>query len=59
MSMLGIWKERLSLVRLPAFDGQGFVNEIEKLVKEIEGIPAARRSKLIGYQKTAQETAGK
>lgn len=55
MALLGIWKDRLSLVHLPAFDGQGFVNEINKLVKEIEGIPAARRSKLIGSEGIHQE----
>ncbi len=56
MGMLGIWKNRLSLVHLPAFDGQGFVDEIQKLSEEIEGIPAARRSKLIGSDRTQQST---
>ena len=54
MALLGIWKDRLSLVRLPAFDGKRFVDEIEKLAKEIEGIPVARRSKLIGHQSEQQ-----
>ena len=57
MALLGIWKGRLSLVRLPAFDGQGFVDEIDKLIKEIERIPVARRSKLIGSGGVQQESA--
>ena len=48
LEMLGIWKNRLILVQLPAFDGNQFVTEIFKLVTEIEQIPASRRSKIVG-----------
>ncbi|MFC1845856.1 hydrogenase iron-sulfur subunit [Chloroflexota bacterium] len=48
LEMLGIVKERLVLVRLPAYDGQQFVAQVNKLIGEIEQIPASRRSKIIG-----------
>ena len=48
LEMLGVWKDRLVLVQLPAFDGRGFVNQIEALIEEIRQIPPYRRSKIIG-----------
>jgi len=47
LEMLGVWKHRLALVQLPAFDGHQFVGQITKLIEEIEQIPPSRRSKLI------------
>ena len=47
LEMLGVWKQRLALVQLPAFDGRGFVGQMTKLIEEIEQIPPSRRSKLI------------
>ena len=47
LGMLGVWKHRLALVQLPAFDGRQFVAQITKLIEEIEQIPPSRRSKLI------------
>lgn len=52
LEMLGVWKDRLALVLLPAFDGHQFVAEIMKLMTEIERIPASRRSKIIGSKPT-------
>ena len=54
LEMLGVWKYRLVLVQLPAFDGYQFVSEIEKLMKEIRQIPSSKRSKIIG-PKIAQD----
>ena len=50
LEMLGIWKDRLALVQLSAFDGQQFVREVMKLITEIEQIPVSRRSKIIGSE---------
>lgn len=47
LEMLGVWKDRLALVRLPAYDGHEFVGQVNKLMEEIERIPPSRRSKLI------------
>ena len=47
LEMLGVWKDRLVLVRLPAYDGRGFVGEVHKLMEEIDRIPPSKRSKLI------------
>ena len=46
LEMLGIRKERLALVQLPAFDGQQFVAQITKFLAEVEKIPA-RRSRMM------------
>lgn len=59
MAMLGMWRDRLSLVRLQPFDGQGFVDELGKLSRVIEGIPASRRSKLIGSERVQQKSSGR
>ena len=47
LEMLGIWKDRLALVQLPAYAGREFVDQINKLMEEIEQIPPSRRSNLI------------
>ena len=36
LKMLGIRTNRLSLVRLPAFDGQGFVSRLTEFIGQIE-----------------------
>lgn len=47
LEMLGVWRDRLVLVRLPAYDGHRFVGEVNKLMEEINRIPPSKRSKLI------------
>ena len=42
LEMLGIWKDRLVLVQLPAFDGHEFYKQVMKLSAEITHIPAFR-----------------
>ena len=53
LEMLGILKERVTLVRLPAFEGQRFVDEVMKLIEEIQQIPFSRRSGIIGARPLA------
>ena len=48
LEMLGVVTDRLALVQLPAFDGQQFVTQVNKLISDIEKIPVSRRSKIIG-----------
>ena len=45
LEMLGIGKERLALVQLPAFDGHQFVAQVTKFLAEVGQIPAARRTR--------------
>ena len=45
LEMLGIWKDRLALVRLPAFDGHQFVTEVMNFLAEIEQMPTSRRAR--------------
>lgn len=52
LEMLGVWRDRLVLVRLPAYDGHGFVGEVNKLMEEIDRIPPSKRSKLIRSRPT-------
>jgi len=56
LEMLGVVKDRLVLVQLPAFDGQQFVTQVNKLINEIEQIPASRRSKIIGSRLEQEAT---
>jgi F420-non-reducing hydrogenase iron-sulfur subunit len=57
LEMLGIVKDRLVLVQLPAFDGQQFVVQVNKLINDIEQIPFSRRSKIIGSRIEQDATA--
>jgi len=43
LEMLGINKERLTLVQLPAFDGQQFVAQITKFSAKVQKMPAVGR----------------
>ena len=43
MELLGISKDRLALVHLPAFAGQEFITRITEFAAEIESVPVARR----------------
>jgi len=52
LEMLGIWKGRLVLVRLPAFDGREFVTQVMRLITEIEQIPAPKRVRVAGPKPT-------
>lgn len=47
LELLGVWKGRLVLVQLPAFDGRQFVAQVTKLITEIEQIPASRRTRIV------------
>ncbi|MFC1874152.1 hydrogenase iron-sulfur subunit [Chloroflexota bacterium] len=42
LEMLGIWKDRLVLVRQPAFDGREFVRRVTEFMAHITRAPAAR-----------------
>jgi len=46
LEMLGMWKGRLVLVRLPAFDGHGFVTQVMKLIAEVEQVSASKRARI-------------
>jgi len=48
LEMLGIWKDRLVLVQLPAFDGREFVMQVMNLIAKIEQIPASKRAGVTG-----------
>ena len=48
LEMLGIWKGRLVLVQLPAFDGHQFVSQVTKLMTEVEQTQASRRAGIAG-----------
>ena len=48
LEMLGIRKDRLALVQLPAFDGRGFVTRITSLITEVERLSALKRAKIAG-----------
>jgi F420-non-reducing hydrogenase iron-sulfur subunit len=43
LELLGISKDRMALVHLPAFAGQEFITRITEFAAEIESVPAARR----------------
>jgi F420-non-reducing hydrogenase iron-sulfur subunit len=45
MAMLGIRRERLGLVQLPAFDGDQFVARLNRFIDEIENVPRGRRTR--------------
>ena len=42
LEILGIWKDRMTLVQLPAFDGRQFITEITKFLTEVEQVPVRR-----------------
>ena len=48
LEMLGIWKDRLVLVQLPAFDGRQFVMQVMNLITEIEQMPTSERARIVG-----------
>jgi len=48
MEMLGIWKCRLKLVQLPAFEGHKFITQVNGFLAEIERAPVSRRVKTAG-----------
>ena len=45
LELLGMQKERLALVQLPAFDGREFVMRVTKLIAEVERISASKRAR--------------
>ena len=48
LEMLGMWKDRLVLVQLAAFDGREFVTRVMNLIAGIEQIAASKRARMIG-----------
>jgi len=48
LEMLGIRKDRLVLVQLPAFAGQEFVQQVTKLTTEITRMPTFRGARIAG-----------
>ena len=52
LEMLGIWKDKLALVQLPAFDGHQFVAQVTKFLAEIEQVPTFRRTRIVSTKVT-------
>jgi F420-non-reducing hydrogenase iron-sulfur subunit len=48
LELLGIWKNRLVLAQLPAFDGATFVKRITKLIEDIKKTAVTDASKKAG-----------
>jgi coenzyme F420-reducing hydrogenase delta subunit len=55
LEMLGMWKGRLVLVQIPAFEGRQFVTQVMNLIAEIEGIRAFKGARIMG-PRPAQDT---
>ena len=55
LEMLGMWKDRLVLVQLAAFDGHEFVTRVMNLIAGIEQIAASKRARIVDSM-TAQDT---
>ena len=47
LETLGIWKDRLVLAQLPAFDGRQFVMQVMKLIAEIERISTSKHARTV------------
>jgi coenzyme F420-reducing hydrogenase delta subunit len=45
LDLLGMYKGRLILVRLPAFDGSKFVRQVTRLIDDIKQVPHSNQSK--------------
>jgi coenzyme F420-reducing hydrogenase delta subunit len=45
LELLGMYKGRLVLVRLPAFDGSKFVRKVTRLIDDIKQVPHLNQSK--------------
>jgi F420-non-reducing hydrogenase iron-sulfur subunit len=50
LEMLGMWKDRLTLVRLPAFSGREFVMRVMNFIAEVERLSASKRARITGYR---------
>ncbi len=48
LEMLGLRKDRLVLVQLPAFNGHEFVMRVMSFIVEVERLSASRRARSIG-----------
>ena len=48
LEMLGMRKDRLVLVQLPAFDGHEFVMRVMNFMAEVERILASKRARIVG-----------
>ena len=54
LEMLGMRKDRLLLVRLPAFSGREFVTRVVSFITEVERLSASKRARIIVH-KPAQD----
>jgi len=52
LEMLGMRKDRLILVQLPAFDGHGFVTQVMGLITNVERVSASRHAKIVDSRST-------
>ena len=50
LEMLGMRKDKLTLVRLPAFSGREFVMRATSFIAEVERISASKRARIIGHR---------
>jgi coenzyme F420-reducing hydrogenase delta subunit len=50
LEMLGLWKDRLVLVQLPAFNGHEFVMRVMSFIVEVERLSASKRARTIGLR---------
>ncbi len=50
LEMLGMRKDRLPLVQLPAFSGREFVMQVTSFVAEVERLSASKRARIIGHR---------
>jgi len=48
LEMLGMRKDRVALVQLPAFNGHEFVMRVMSFIVEVERLLASKRAKIIG-----------
>ena len=52
LEMLGIRKDRLVLVQLPAFDGHQFVAQVTKFLAKVEQKPATKHGRMASSRST-------
>ena len=50
LEMLGMRKDRLALLQLPAFSGRAFVMRVASFIAEVERLSASRRARIIGHR---------
>ena len=50
LEMLGMRKDRLPLVQLPAFSGREFVMRVTSFIAEVERFSVSKRARIIGHR---------